>query len=169
MDIVENLELAARYREILRQALYVVRSIDADGELSTAHTSTLNMLAAAPMRIGLIARNAGIRVPSATEQVTKLAAAGLVERVPSDTDARVVEVRLTEEGRRTLKAANLRRNRETARVNGRPSTWPSRPSKSSMSPCLPSLSPGTSGHPASPGPGQRAGTNETKSQESTCK
>ena len=116
MDIVENLELAARYREILRQALYVVRSIDADGELSTAHTSTLNMLAAAPMRIGLIARNAGIRVPSATEQVTKLAAAGLVERVPSDTDARVVEVRLTEEGRRTLKAANLRRNREMARA-----------------------------------------------------
>ena len=74
------------------------------------------MLAAAPMRIGLIARNAGIRVPSATEQVTKLAAAGLVERVPSDTDARVVEVRLTEEGRRTLKAANLRRNREMARA-----------------------------------------------------
>ncbi|MDJ0315222.1 MarR family transcriptional regulator [Arthrobacter sp. H35-D1] len=116
MDIVENLELAARYREILRQALYVVRSIDADGELSTAQTSTLNMLAAAPMRIGLIARNAGIRVPSATEQVTKLAAAGLVERVPSHTDARVVEVRLTEEGRRTLKAANLRRNREMARA-----------------------------------------------------
>lgn len=116
MDIDENLELAARYREILRQALYVVRSIDADGELSTAQTSTLNMLAAAPMRIGVIARNAGIRVPSATEQVTKLAAAGLVERVSSHTDARVVEVRLTEEGRRTLKAANLRRNREMARA-----------------------------------------------------
>ena len=116
MSDVENLELAGRYREILRQALYVVRSIDADGELSTAQTSTLNMLASAPQRISLIARNAGIRVPSATEQVTKLATAGLVERVPSNTDARVVEVRLTQKGRMTLDAANLRRNQEMARA-----------------------------------------------------
>lgn len=116
MDSVENLELAARYREILRQALYVVRSIDSDGELSTAQTSTLNMLVAAPLRIGIIARNAGIRVPSATEQVTKLAVAGWVERVPSRTDARAVEVRLTEAGRAALAAANLRRNRAMARA-----------------------------------------------------
>lgn len=116
MDSIENLELAARYREILRQALYVVRSIDSDGELSTAQTSTLNMLVAAPLRIGIIARNAGIRVPSATEQVTKLAVAGWVERVPSHTDARAVEVRLTEAGRAALAAANLRRNRAMARA-----------------------------------------------------
>lgn len=116
MSDVESLALAARYREILRQALYVVRSIDADGELSTAQTSTLNMLAAEPQRIGRIARNAGIRVPSATEQVTRLATAGLVERVPSNTDARVVEVRLTQKGRMTLDAANLRRNQEMARA-----------------------------------------------------
>ncbi len=116
MSDVENLELAGRYREILRQALYVVRSIDADGELSTAQTSTLNMLASAPQRISLIARNAGIRVPSATEQVTKLATAGLVERVPSNTDARVVEVRLTPKGRQTLNTANLRRNQAMAQA-----------------------------------------------------
>ncbi|WP_207343823.1 MarR family transcriptional regulator [Arthrobacter sp. E3] len=116
MSNIENLELAGSYREILRQALYVVRSIDADGELSTAQTSTLNMLAAAPQRISLIARNAGIRVPSATEQVTKLATAGLVERVPSNTDFRVVEVRLTTKGRQALDAANLRRNKTMAQA-----------------------------------------------------
>ncbi|MDO5751431.1 MarR family winged helix-turn-helix transcriptional regulator [Arthrobacter sp.] len=116
MSNIENLELAGSYREILRKALYVVRSIDADGALSTAQTSTLNMLAAAPQRISLIARNAGIRVPSATEQVTKLATAGLVERVPSNTDARVVEVRLTTKGRQALDAANLRRNQTMAQA-----------------------------------------------------
>ncbi|WP_315912993.1 MarR family transcriptional regulator [Arthrobacter sp. lap29] len=106
--------LAARYREILRQAVYVVRSTDADGELSSSQVSTLNMLTKAPLRISDIARNAGIRLPSATEQVTKLAAAGLVKRLQNPNDARVVEVLLTEQGRATLEASNLRRNQEVA-------------------------------------------------------
>ncbi|MET4004131.1 MULTISPECIES: MarR family winged helix-turn-helix transcriptional regulator [Arthrobacter] len=105
---------ARRYREILRQAVYVVRSTDADGELSSSQVSTLNMLTKAPLRISDIARNAGIRLPSATEQVTKLAAAGLVKRLQNPNDARVVEVLLTEQGRATLEASNLRRNQEVA-------------------------------------------------------
>ncbi len=114
MNDVDALDLAARYREILRQAVYVVRSTDADGELSSSQVSTLNMLTKAPLRISDIARNAGIRLPSATEQVTKLAAAGLVKRLQNPNDARVVEVLLTEQGRATLEASNLRRNQEVA-------------------------------------------------------
>ena len=72
------------------------------------------MLTKAPLRISDIARNAGIRLPSATEQVTKLAAAGLVKRLQNPNDARVVEVLLTEQGRATLEASNLRRNQEVA-------------------------------------------------------
>lgn len=114
MSDSEALDLATRYREILRQAVYVVRAIEADGELSTSQVSTLNMLSGQPLRVSEIARNAGIRVPSATEQITKLATNGLVERIPNDHDARVVEVRLTTLGRHKLEAANLRRNKEVA-------------------------------------------------------
>lgn len=107
-------ELASRYRDILRQAVYLLRSIDADGELSTNQVSTLNMLSAQPLRVSAIARNAGIRVPSATEQVIKLEAAGLVQRMPDDSDARAVLVRLTDGGRNTLDGANKRRNADVA-------------------------------------------------------
>lgn len=107
----EELEnLAHRYREILRQGVYLLRSIDTDGELSSSQVSTLNMLAAGPLRMGVIARNAGIRVPSATEQVIKLESLALVERIADESDARVVLVGLTAAGRSVLNAANARRN-----------------------------------------------------------
>lgn len=106
----KNQELAGRYRDILRQAVFLVRSMDAEGELSIAHVSTLNMISDAPLRVGTIARNAGIRVPSATEQVIKLEAAGLVARMADPADARVVLVKLTEKGRAKLQHANNSRN-----------------------------------------------------------
>lgn len=110
MNDVELEDLARRYRDILRQAVYLVRSMDADGELSSGQVGTLNMIAAQPLRVGAIARNAGIRVPSATEQVIKLGTLGLVERIADESDARVVLVGLTEAGRSALAAANSRRN-----------------------------------------------------------
>lgn len=107
-------ELAGRYRDILRQAVYLSRSIDAEGELSTNQVSTLNMISAQPMRVSAIAKYAGIRVPSATEQVIKLEAAGLVRRMPDESDARAVLVHLTETGRKVLAEANRRRNANMA-------------------------------------------------------
>lgn len=110
MNDIELHDLARRYRDILRQAVYLVRSIDTDGELSTGQVATLNMIADQPLRVGAIARNAGIRVPSATEQVIKLGSLGLVERIADDSDARVVLVGLTDAGRSALAQANARRN-----------------------------------------------------------
>ncbi|WP_113716017.1 MarR family winged helix-turn-helix transcriptional regulator [Arthrobacter dokdonensis] len=107
-------KLAGRYRDILRQAVYLSRSIDAEGELSTNQVSTLNMISAQPMRVSAIAKYAGIRVPSATEQVIKLEAAGLVQRMPDESDARAVLVHLTETGRKVLIEANRRRNANMA-------------------------------------------------------
>lgn len=104
------LELAGRYRESLRHAVYLIRSLDAEGELSTAQVSTLNMVADGPARVTDIARNSGIRVPSATEQVIRLETAGLVTRGPDAHDARVVLVSLTPNGRNVLTEANRRRN-----------------------------------------------------------
>lgn len=111
-----QLELASRYRDILRQAVFLVRSMDSDGELSIGQLSTLNMVAAEPLRVGAIARNSGIRVPSATEQVIKLEAAGLVERVADADDARVVLVRLTEQGLALREKENRHRNAAMARA-----------------------------------------------------
>ncbi len=102
--------LAARYRESLRHAVYLIRSLDADGELSTAQVSTLNMVADGPARVSDIARNGGVKVPSATQQIIRLEAAGLLSRGQDARDARVVLVSVTVAGREAVATANDRRN-----------------------------------------------------------
>lgn len=109
-------DLANRYRDILRQSVFLVRSMDAEGDLSIGQVSTLNMVSAGPMRVGAIAANSGVRVPSATEQIIKLETAGLVERVADPSDARVVLVRITARGRSKLREANSRRSASMARA-----------------------------------------------------
>ena len=116
------LALAQDFREALRHSIYLVRRLDADGELSAAQLSTLKMLmdagrgsadggaSAAGVRVGEIARNLGVKVPSATEQIIKLERAGLARREPDPDDSRAVRVRLTEAGRAAVESANERRN-----------------------------------------------------------
>jgi DNA-binding MarR family transcriptional regulator len=116
------LALAQDFREALRHSIYLVRRLDADGELSAAQLSTLKMLmdagpgstdrgaSASGVRVGEIARNLGVKVPSATEQIIKLERAGLARREPDPDDSRAVRVRLTEAGRAAVESANERRN-----------------------------------------------------------
>jgi DNA-binding MarR family transcriptional regulator len=68
------------------------------------------MLLGDGVRVGEIARNLGVRVPSATEQIIKLEKAGLVRRDPDPDDSRAVRVVLTAEGRAAVDSANERRN-----------------------------------------------------------
>ncbi|KQN89573.1 MarR family winged helix-turn-helix transcriptional regulator [Arthrobacter sp. Leaf69] len=123
------LALAQDFREALRHSIYLVRRLDADGELSAAQLSTLKMLmdagtsregdggsSAAGVRVGEIARNLGVRVPSATEQIIKLERAGLARREPDPEDSRAVRVRLTEAGVAAVASANERRNAVMAGV-----------------------------------------------------
>lgn len=109
-------DLASRYREILRQSVFLVRSMDAEGELSIGQVSTLNMISSGPLRVGVIAANSGVRVPSATEQIIKLETAGLVKRMADPFDARVVLVKITSTGRSKLEEANTRRSASMARA-----------------------------------------------------
>ena len=102
-------ELAAGFREALRHSVYLVRRLDADGDLSAAQLST---------RVGEIARNLGVRVPSATEQIIKLERAGLARREPDPADSRAVRVILTAEGRAAVESANQRRNAVMAELLG---------------------------------------------------
>ena len=103
-------ELAQDFREALRHSVYLVRRLDADGELSAAQLSTLKMLLDDGVRVGEIARNLGVRVPSATEQIIKLERAGLARREADPDDSRAVRVVLTPEGRDAVESANRRRN-----------------------------------------------------------
>jgi DNA-binding MarR family transcriptional regulator len=103
-------ELAQDFREALRHSVYLVRRLDADGELSAAQLSTLKMLLDDGVRVGEIARNLGVRVPSATEQVIKLERAGLARRETDPDDSRAVRVVLTTKGRDAVESANRRRN-----------------------------------------------------------
>ncbi|MBT2567452.1 MarR family transcriptional regulator [Arthrobacter sp. ISL-85] len=109
-------ELATGFREALRHSVYLVRRLDADGELSAAQLSTLKMLLGEGQRVGEIARNLGVRVPSATEQIIKLERAGLARREPDPADSRAVRVILTPEGRAAVDSANRRRNQVMAEI-----------------------------------------------------
>ena len=142
------LALSRDFREALRHSIYLVRRLDADGELSAAQLSTLKMLLdssepapkpseasaeASGVRVGEIARNLGVKVPSATEQIIKLERAGLVRREADPADSRAVRVKLTPEGHAAVESANARRNAVMAGIlgsltdrNGRPSRPPSR-------------------------------------------
>jgi DNA-binding MarR family transcriptional regulator len=109
-------ELASGFREALRHSVYLVRRLDADGELSAAQLGTLKMLLHEGQRVGEIARNLGVRVPSATEQIIKLERAGLARREPDPNDSRAVRVILTPEGRDAVDSANRRRNQVMAGI-----------------------------------------------------
>lgn len=113
--------LAEDFREALRHSIYLVRRLDADGELSAAQLSMLKMLldagpAAGGVRVGEIARNLGVKVPSATEQIIKLERAGLARREPDPDDSRAVRVTLTDAGLAAVASANERRNTVMAGV-----------------------------------------------------
>jgi DNA-binding MarR family transcriptional regulator len=111
-------ELAQDFREALRHSVYLVRRLDADGELSAAQLSTLKMLLDDGVRVGEIARNLGVRVPSATEQIIKLERAGLARREADPDDSRAVRVVLTAQGRDAVESANQRRNAVMAGILG---------------------------------------------------
>ncbi len=70
----------------------------------------MNIVAEGPVRVSEIARKAGVRVPSATEQIIRLENAGLVQRTQDAKDARAVLVSLTAKGGAALTSANHARN-----------------------------------------------------------
>lgn len=108
------LALAESFRTTLRHAVYLSRSMEEPGDITTMQMSTLGMAADQPLRVSRVAANLGVRVPSATEQIIKLEQAGLVTRRPDPTDSRAVLVHLTEKGRTAWEDASRRRNERVA-------------------------------------------------------
>lgn len=110
------LALAQDFRENLRLSVYLARRLDSEGELSSVQISTLKMLFDGGVRVGDIARNLGVKVPSATEQIIKLEKAGLASRGPDPHDSRAVLVDITPAGRTAVDAANGKRNAAVAAI-----------------------------------------------------
>ncbi|AMB41933.1 MULTISPECIES: MarR family winged helix-turn-helix transcriptional regulator [Paenarthrobacter] len=104
------LDLAQEFRETLRLGVYMFRRLDPEGELTAAQLSLLAMISDGGLRVGDVARNLGIKVPSATEQIIKLERAGLVSRQPDPDDSRAVQVAITQAGMTAVDSANQRRN-----------------------------------------------------------
>ncbi|MGO4454847.1 MarR family winged helix-turn-helix transcriptional regulator [Arthrobacter sp. RAF14] len=111
------LELARTFREALRQAVYVTRRLDVgETELTGSQLSLLTLLSDGGARVSDIARNLGVRAPTATEQITRLEGRGYVRRESDPEDSRAVVVRLTDDGWDAVTRVNLRRNRAVAAV-----------------------------------------------------
>ncbi|MFJ4026758.1 MarR family winged helix-turn-helix transcriptional regulator [Paenarthrobacter sp. NPDC089989] len=110
------LDLARDFREALRLGVYMFRRLDPEGELTAAQLSLLSMISDGGLRVGDIAKNLGIKVPSATEQIIKLERAGLVNRQPDPHDSRAVQVITTQAGLAAVESANHRRNAMVAEL-----------------------------------------------------
>ncbi|UKA49637.1 MarR family transcriptional regulator [Arthrobacter sp. FW305-123] len=110
------LDLAQEFRESLRLGVYMSRRLDPEGELTAAQLSLLSMISNGGLRVGDIAKNLGIKVPSATEQIIKLERAGLITRQPDPDDSRAVQVVITQAGTAAVESANQRRNAMVAEL-----------------------------------------------------
>ena len=110
------LDLAQEFRESLRLGVYMFRRLDPEGDLTAAQLSLLSMISDGGLRVGDIAKNLGIKVPSATEQIIKLERSGLVTRQQDPDDSRAVQVVITVAGRSAVDFANQRRNAMVAEL-----------------------------------------------------
>jgi len=110
------LDLAQEFRESLRLGVYMFRRLDPEGDLTAAQLSLLSMISDGGLRVGDIAKNLGIKVPSATEQIIKLERSGLVTRQQDPDDSRAVQVVITVAGTSAVDFANQRRNAMVAEL-----------------------------------------------------
>lgn len=103
-------QLAAEFRDALREGLHMVRLLDHQGTFTLTQLGLLGSLSDEPHSISMLARMSGMTQPGMTQQIDKLEDAGLVRRVRSTKDARVTLVELTIRGRETLERESEVRN-----------------------------------------------------------
>jgi DNA-binding MarR family transcriptional regulator len=103
-------EVADRLHSAAIHLLRRVRRVDDASGLSPARLSALSVLVfGGASTVGRLAAAEQVRSPTMTRLVQELEAEGLVRRIPSASDRRVVQVRATPKGKRLLLAARRRR------------------------------------------------------------
>lgn len=104
--------LAAELRlSVVRLRRRLIGERDPANDLSLGAMAVLGCLyRRGPLQIGELAAYERVRPPSMTRTVTGLEGDGYVQRRPDESDARLVVVHLTEQGRATLLADRRRRD-----------------------------------------------------------
>src|SRR5712664_4478057 len=99
MEIAER-TLAAGVAAGLERLFGLFRSLSPPDGLSLTAAATLATLErSGPRRLTALAAREGVTQPAMTQLVARLQDAGLVRREADPTDGRVVQVRLTDQGR----------------------------------------------------------------------
>jgi DNA-binding MarR family transcriptional regulator len=95
--------LAAGVTAVLERLIGLFRSLSPPDGLSLTAAATLATLdRSGPCRLTALAAHEGVTQPAMTQLVDRLQGTGLLERVPDPADGRVVQVRITNEGRALL-------------------------------------------------------------------
>lgn len=93
--------LASELRPLVFRLYYVVRRQTPAHHLTLSQGSALaHVVSNGPLRMGDLAEAEGVRLPTMTELVARLERDGLVARQPDPLDRRVVQVAVTDQGRR---------------------------------------------------------------------
>ncbi len=89
---------------LLKKRLVKLSAIQSDQGIPLSHVQVLAMLEdVGSMSVSEISKRFGIAKPNITPLVDRLVNAGLVDRVRSETDRRVVNIVILEEGRKRLR------------------------------------------------------------------
>lgn len=102
--------LAADVSRLMRDMVLLLRQATADLDVSPPQLAVLGSLLSGPRRMGDLAAEHGVKMPTMTVQVNRMERDGLVERGRDGADARVVTAALTGAGRAALAAGRERRN-----------------------------------------------------------
>ena len=109
-DAITDEALAARLHAASLHLLRRLAQEDRALGISAPRLSALSVLVfGGPRTIGSLAAAEGVTPPTMTRLVAGMAADGLVERLPDDTDRRVVRVSASDAGRSLLLAGRDRR------------------------------------------------------------
>jgi DNA-binding MarR family transcriptional regulator len=94
--------LAERFNRQIRDIVLMLRRASAAQSITTQQMFVMGSLEAGSRRMSDLAAEHGVRLPTMTRQIGRLARDGLVTRGRDSEDARVVTAALTEEGRERL-------------------------------------------------------------------
>jgi DNA-binding MarR family transcriptional regulator len=112
--------LAAGVAAVLERLIGLFRSLSPAGGLSLTAAATLATLErSGPCRLTALAAREGVTQPAMTQLIARLQDAGLVDRAADPDDGRVVQVRITADGRAVLAGRRaVRAERLAARLAG---------------------------------------------------
>lgn len=109
-DVIANSELAARLHSATLHLLRRLAQEDRATGVSAPRLSALSVLVfGGPRTIGALATIEGVTPPTMTRLVAGMVSDELLERLPDETDRRVVRVAASEHGRALLLAGRDRR------------------------------------------------------------